>query len=157
VGSGSIIVQWTVSNGVAMGFPAAVETVSRELVAVPNGSGFFEAVGYYPTSIYNGGQLSQNLNMIQYGGEVANSSGGDSFPQMGSGDFAENGFGEAAFQNQIFYIPQDEDAGLGVWADLSIYDQSPVSCYKIELAYWPNGGDWGTYFYFGGPGGLGCA
>jgi hypothetical protein len=142
VGSGSIIVQWTVSNGVAMGFPAAVETVSRELVAVPNGSGFFEAVGYYPTSIYNGGQLSQNLN---------------SFPQMGSGDFAENGFGEAAFQNQIFYIPQDEDAGLGVWADLSIYDQSPVSCYKIELAYWPNGGDWGTYFYFGGPGGLGCA
>jgi hypothetical protein len=38
-----------------MGFPAAVETVSRELMAVPNGSGVFEAVGYYPTSIYNGG------------------------------------------------------------------------------------------------------
>jgi hypothetical protein len=120
------------------------------------GPGDIEAVGYYPTSIYNSGQLSQNSNMILYGGEVANYTGGDSFPQMGSGDFAENGFGEAAFQNTIFYIPQDEDDGVGVWAELSAHDESPASCYTIELVDWPKGGDWGTYFYFGGPGGFGC-
>ena len=30
---------------------------------------------------------------------------------------------------------------------------STPSCYSIDLTPSSEGGDWGTYFYFGGPGG----
>jgi hypothetical protein len=60
-------------------------------------------VGYYPTSIYNGGQLSKNATAVKYGGETARKTG-DSWPQMGSGQFASQGWQQAAYQNTIFYI-----------------------------------------------------
>ncbi len=116
------------------------------------GPGSYEAVGYYPTSIFSGGQLSKNATEITYGGETA---GTKPYPQMGSGAFANQGWQRAAFQNTIFYIPRDEDDGTGVWADLTANEPSP-GCYTIDLVPASSGGSWGTYFFFGGPGGNGC-
>ena len=115
----------------------------------------YEAVGYYPGSVYRGGQISRNVTQIQYGGEVANYTGGKSFPQMGSGIRAEKGWEEAAFQNTVFWIPRDEDDGVGIWADLLKHDES-AACYSIDIVEAPDSGDWGTYLFFGGAGGSGC-
>lgn len=115
----------------------------------------YEAVGYYPTSIYNGGQLSKQATVIQYGGEVTKRYTTDPWPQMGSGALAANGYEVAAFQNTIFYIPRDENGGVGVWADLTGIDEGFPSCYTFNVVNWPYGGSWGTYLFFGGPGGSG--
>ncbi|HZU02962.1 MAG TPA: neprosin family prolyl endopeptidase [Ktedonobacteraceae bacterium] len=114
------------------------------------GSGDYEAVGYYPGSIYNNGQLASNAQEVDYGGETYTS--GSDLPQMGSGNFASQGWQQAAFQNTIFYIPRDENGGTGVWTDLTP-NQTNTNCYTIIVTPSSSGGDWGTYFYFGGPGG----
>jgi neprosin-like protein len=118
------------------------------------GPGSYEAVGYYPTSQYRGGQLSRSATRIDYGGETFNVGGG-AFPPMGSGQFASTGWQQAAFQNTIFYIPRDENDGVGVWASLGRIERSP-SCYTINLTPSTSGGSWGTYIFFGGPGGSLC-
>ncbi|HVR07515.1 MAG TPA: neprosin family prolyl endopeptidase [Thermoanaerobaculia bacterium] len=111
------------------------------------GSGY-QLVGYYPGSIYNGGQLASGAALIEYGGETV---GTTSWPPMGSGAFANQGFGFAAYQRLIFYI-----TGSGSqWADLTAVEPSP-SCYTIIVTPAASGGSWGTYFFFGGPGGNSC-
>jgi hypothetical protein len=106
------------------------------------------AVGYYPGSIYGGGPLaSGSANLLEYGGEAYTS--GTSWPQMGSGDWPSAGFGYAAFQNTIFYI---DTSGTSQWASLSPIITNP-SCYSASITPASSGGSWGTYMYFGGPGG----
>ncbi len=104
------------------------------------------AVGYYPTSLFGGGQLATCALDIDYGGETV---GTTSWPPMGSGHFPAEGFGKAAFQRNIYYFPV---AGGGTNASLTVSQQSPA-CYKISLRA---NGTWNPYFYFGGPGGAGC-
>jgi hypothetical protein len=119
------------------------------------GAGNVEAVGYYPTSIYNRGQLSQHATDIKYGGEVARKVG-DVWPQMGSGAFANTGWEYASYQNSIFYIPRDEDDGVGTWANLTTVDEALTTCYTITYTSANSGSNWGTYIYFGGPGDKTC-
>jgi len=110
------------------------------------------SIGYYPTEIYKGGQLSQYATQIQYGGEV-DTSPGALWPPMGSGAFAQAGYGQAAYQNNIFYFDLDSSP---VWADLQTLDQASTSCYTIEAGGQPNDGVWTSYIFFGGPGGRVC-
>ena len=119
------------------------------------GPGSYEAVGYYPDSIYNGGQLSRNATLIEYGGEVANITSG--FGEMGSGHHAAEGWAKAAYQRTIFWIPRNEDGGVGEWTNLNPAVIGSPKCYSIDLKNAPNGGNWGTHFYYGGPGGQDCA
>jgi hypothetical protein len=116
------------------------------------GPGAYEAVGYYPGSLFGNGQLARSASEITFGGEVT---GSDNMPQMGSGAFSDQGWQRAAFQNTIFYIPRDENNGVGVWADLFEIEPNP-RCYTIDITPASRGGSWGTYFYFGGPGGDAC-
>jgi hypothetical protein len=104
------------------------------------------AIGYYPKSLFSGGQLATCATSIDYGGETT---GTTSWPPMGSGHFPAEGFGKAAFHRNIYYFPT---AGGAINASLSAVQNSP-SCYKINLL---SGGSWNPYFYFGGPGGSGC-
>jgi hypothetical protein len=108
------------------------------------------AVGYYPGSVFNGGPMGKNSALTEYGGEAYTPSGG--WPQMGSGKFASAGREQAAFQKTIFYIPQDVSGGTGTWSSLTPVETNP-SCYTIAYTPSSEGGSWGTYFYFGGPGG----
>jgi hypothetical protein len=119
------------------------------------GPGNYEAVGYYPTSLYNGGQLASNATSIIYGGEVARKVG-DVWPQMGSGAQANAGWQYAAYQNTIFYIPKDMDGGVGVWASLTTTDEALASCYTVDYVSAASGSSWGSYIYFGGPGAMTC-
>lgn len=113
------------------------------------GDGEYEAVGYYPASLYQGGQLARFANVIDYGGETT---GSTAWPPMGSGAFASAGPGQAAYQNRIFYIKKPAGTGGAVWAALTVSQPSPA-CYKLLFS--PTGAD-GPYFYFGGPGGNSC-
>ena len=102
------------------------------------------AIGYYPVSIYNNGALAGHASSIDYGGETV---GTTSFPPMGSGAFANQGFGKAAYQRQIYYFPT---AGGSAWANLTA-SQSWPNCYTAQLNTYAS--PWNASLWFGGPGG----
>jgi len=107
-----------------------------------------QPVGYYPGSIYQGGPLSVgNATEIDFGGETV---GNGTWPPMGSGAFASGGFGQAAYQRAIQYFPP---AGGVANASLSMQQPSPL-CYTIQVS--SSADAWGTYFFFGGTGGMNC-
>jgi hypothetical protein len=115
------------------------------------GPGEAEAVGYLPTKVYKGGALATAASAMAVGGETYNPGGG-AFGQMGSGEFASQGWQVAAFQNRIFYIHPTKSAGLD-WASLNFVSEWSPACYTIDVHH---GGEWGSYFFFGGPGGYPC-
>jgi hypothetical protein len=101
-------------------------------------------VGYYPASIYGGGQMSRNAQIIQYGGEVAALT---QWPPMGSGQWSSKGWKYAAYQDDIWYF---DTHSAKWWAGLTL-EQPSKHCFTDSfLTYAP------TSFYFGGPGGKGC-
>jgi hypothetical protein len=113
------------------------------------GTGNLEAVGYYPGAIYRNGQLTRYASGIDYGGETV---GTTSWPPMGGGGFASQGFSQAAYQRSIFYI----DTSLAShWSSLRTSLTSP-RCYTATFSPARPGVTWGSYLYFGGPGGLFC-
>jgi hypothetical protein len=105
-------------------------------------------LGYYPGSVYNGGPMASSSDLTEFGGETY--TGGSAWPQIGSGQWASAGYGQAAFQNDIFYIA-DQNA-TGIYSSLNTDETNP-NCYTIAYTPASSGGSWGTYFYFGGPGG----
>jgi len=144
-------VNYSTAGGAQWGFELQWKLYRGNWWLFIRGAGAFEALGYYPTAIFEGGQMSRNATQITYGGETAPPK---PYPQMGSGQHASQGWQRAAFQKSIFYIPRDEDDGTGVWASLT--KLSTPSCYSIDLVPSSEGASWGTYFYFGGPGGNSC-
>jgi hypothetical protein len=102
------------------------------------------AIGYYPVSIYANGALAGHASSIDYGGETV---GTTSFPPMGSGAFANQGWQKAAYQRQIYYFPT---AGGSAWANLTA-SQSWPKCYTAELDNYAS--PWNVALWFGGPGG----
>src|SRR5205085_10006018 len=91
------------------------------------GSGSYIAVGYYPGSKFNGGQLTKNAQWVKYGGETASDDSGNA-GQMGSGQFASAGWSHAAYQRTIYYINTSLS---GVWTTLSPH-QTSTACYTID-------------------------
>jgi hypothetical protein len=107
-----------------------------------------QAIGYYPSSAYTPGPMTQGATFSEFGGETATSDT-TNWPQMGSGNWSNRGFGQAAYQRNAFYITPTGNNGVS--SSLTPYTSNP-NCYYID--YTPNnGGSWGTYFYYGGPGG----
>ncbi|MCU1294641.1 MAG: hypothetical protein JWP08_3491, partial [Bryobacterales bacterium] len=104
-------------------------------------------IGYYPGSLYNGGQLSNYANLIEFGGE---SVGSTVWPAEGSGLWANSGYTYAAYQRLLYYI---DTTNVSQWDSLTTATPSP-SCYSITTPAFNS--DSGTYFYFGGPGGASC-
>ncbi|HTG34077.1 MAG TPA: neprosin family prolyl endopeptidase [Thermoanaerobaculia bacterium] len=116
------------------------------------GSGNFEAVGYYPASLYRGGRLAHFADRVDYGGETV---GTTRWSPMGSGAFASAGSGQAAYQSRIFYIKTPTIPDGGAWTSLKVAQPSP-SCYRLIFAPFSGTNTDGSYFYFGGPGGGTC-
>lgn len=111
------------------------------------GSGTPVAVGYYPVTLYGTGQLSQYATMVDFGGEVCSQQGGKQTGAMGSGQPAAAGWQQAAFHKSCAYL--DRQTGRMVAATLTP-DLRDAPCYTLDLK--SAGGDWSTYFYFGGGG-----
>ncbi|KAM0827175.1 hypothetical protein ACQ4PT_068363 [Festuca glaucescens] len=104
-------------------------------------------LGYWPSFLFS--YLADSASMIEWGGEVVNSEpdAAHTLTQMGSGQkFPEEGFGKACyFKNiQVVDITNQLKAPKGVG---TFTEQS--NCYDVQNG---NNGDWGTYFYYGGPG-----
>ncbi|KAK7344126.1 hypothetical protein VNO77_13426 [Canavalia gladiata] len=103
-------------------------------------------VGYWPAEIFT--HLADHATMVEWGGEVVNSrtNGQHTFTQMGSGHFAEDGFGKASYFRNLEIV--DMDNSLSSVQAISTLAEN-TNCYDIK-SYYTN--QWGTYFYYGGPG-----
>jgi len=106
-------------------------------------------VGYYPGSIYRGGQLSKHAQQIQFGTE---SLGATMWPGEGSGEWSTKGWSQAAYQRNLFYF---NTQGTAVWDTLTPWNSSP-SCYSASGPFSSSSSGWNVFFYEGGPGGSGC-
>ncbi|KAJ4845079.1 hypothetical protein Tsubulata_039393 [Turnera subulata] len=103
-------------------------------------------VGYWPAELFT--HLAERATMVEWGGEVVNSraNGEHTSTQMGSGHFAEDGFGKASYFRNLEIV--DSDNSLSSAQDISILAEN-TNCYNIKNSY---NNDWGTHFYYGGPG-----
>ncbi|XP_074349673.1 protein neprosin-like isoform X2 [Apium graveolens] len=105
-----------------------------------------EVIGYWPASLFT--NLADGADMIQWGGEAVNlaSGGQHTTTQMGSGHFPGEGFNKASYFKNIQVV--DGSNQLKDPDDVKTFtDQS--SCYDVQNG---KNGQWGTYFYYGGPG-----
>ncbi|WOL15219.1 hypothetical protein Cni_G24000 [Canna indica] len=103
-------------------------------------------LGYWPSFLFS--YLSDSASMIEWGGEVVNSEpdGEHTSTAMGSGHFPGEGFGKASYFRNIQVV--DESNNLRAPSGVGTFTEQP-SCYDVETG---DGGHWGRYFYFGGPG-----
>ena len=108
------------------------------------------AVGSYPLAWFRNGPLASGARRIKFGGEVG--SGISLWPAMGSGRHASAGYGKAAFQRGAFVNPV---GGGALFANLSEAGSTNGPCYTIDITN-NAAGEWGTYLFFGGPGGQAC-
>lgn len=110
-----------------------------------NGTSGSNAIGYYPISLYNNGPLATAATEIDYGGETV---GTTSFPPMGSGAFANQGWQKAAYQRTIGYWPPA--GGAMINANLTPAQAWPA-CYTAEVVMYA--APWYETLWYGGPGG----
>jgi hypothetical protein len=110
-----------------------------------NGTSSTNAIGYYPVTIYQGGALASKATEIDYGGETT---GTTSFPAMGSGAFANQGWQRAAYQRNIGYWPPS--GGAMINASLTPSQGWP-GCYTAEVTMYAP--PWSETLWYGGPGG----
>lgn len=104
-------------------------------------------VGYYPGSIYQGGQMSQYATVVAFGGEAFSQVGvATAWPPMGSGAFASAGASYAAYQRSIAYL----DLTYAFHTTGLTRSQTSPACYTVNCTFCL-----GT-FYFGGPGASSC-
>ncbi|KAF9661097.1 hypothetical protein SADUNF_Sadunf19G0032300 [Salix dunnii] len=103
-------------------------------------------VGYWPAELFT--HLAKHATMVEWGGEVVNSraNGKHTATQMGSGHFAEDGFGKASYFRNLEIV--DSDNSLSSARSISTMAEN-TNCYNIQSSY---SNEWGTHFYYGGPG-----
>ncbi|XP_076928149.1 protein neprosin-like [Bidens hawaiensis] len=108
------------------------------------GSG--QLIGYWPSFLFS--HLHKHASMVQFGGEIVNSRsrGHHTTTQMGSGHFADEGFGKASYFRNMKVVDWDNSllplTNVHLLADYS-------NCYDIKSG---KNNVWGDYIYYGGPG-----
>ncbi|RHN41640.1 putative neprosin [Medicago truncatula] len=116
-----------------------------------NGNWWFgygtEIVGYWPSSLFT--QFNDNAHAIQFGGEIVNSKskGSHTSTQMGSGHFAEENYGKAAYFKYLQVVKSDNS--FHPLSEDPKYIANKPNCYNIKGG---SSKDWGKYFFYGGPG-----
>ncbi|KAJ9703091.1 hypothetical protein PVL29_004739 [Vitis rotundifolia] len=112
------------------------------------GYGNNNAVGYWPSNLFT--HLKANATLVEWGGEVTNTkpNGAHTSTQMGSGRFAEEGYGKASYFRNLGLV--DVNNGISPPGKDVSTQADNSNCYNINLLNKNN--DWGTHFYFGGPG-----
>lgn len=103
-------------------------------------------IGYWPSFLFS--HLQSHASMIQFGGEIVNSRsmGYHTSTQMGSGHFADEGFGKASYFRNLQVV--DWDNSLLPLSNLHLLADHP-NCYDIKAG---KNNVWGNYIYYGGPG-----
>jgi len=108
-------------------------------------------MGYYPTSLYHGGQLTKHATLVDYGTETT---GTTFWPPAGGGAWSSAGWEKAAYVRELYYI-SSSTATSGTWETLTRQQPNP-NCYSVTGPYYSSTAGWGVYFYDGGPGGGNC-
>ncbi|KAL0417409.1 UNVERIFIED_CONTAM: hypothetical protein Sradi_1154400 [Sesamum radiatum] len=103
-------------------------------------------LGYWPSFLFS--YLGESASMIEWGGEVVNSEadGKHTSTEMGSGRFPEEGFGKSSYFRNIQVV--DSSNNLKAPKDVGTFTEQS-NCYDVQTG---SNGDWGRYFYYGGPG-----
>ncbi|KAJ4765337.1 hypothetical protein LUZ62_030627 [Rhynchospora pubera] len=103
-------------------------------------------VGYWPSFLF--AHLGAHATMVQFGGEVVNTHpyGAHSPTQMGSGHFSCEGPNRAAYFRNLQVV--DWDNNLIPLPGPRLVADHP-DCYDIRGG---SSSEWGSYFYYGGPG-----
>jgi hypothetical protein len=105
-----------------------------------------EWIGYYPGSLFDAQGLGNVGDQVSWYGEITDYrfDNATTYTQMGNGQFAGpnsafiRNIGFESINQYLFYTPSE-----------TYVDKS--NCYSLELH--PNSGtNWGSYFYYGGPG-----
>jgi hypothetical protein len=112
---------------------------------------FGKYVGYYPTSVYHGGFMASGAKYSTFGGETLAITDLNEWPQMGSGRWPQEGFKYAAYQRNISYVKTD-GSRQEIWSTLKCSTEDST-CYNIVCTDYFDGSNWGSYFFYGGPGG----
>jgi hypothetical protein len=112
-------------------------------------------VGFYPTSLFGvTGALTSSADSIIFGGETCCDQSEPTFPPMGSGilptGHPQADFGKVAYHKNLFYYAPDGKVALPKPEDLNVSSNPPATRYGIRTFA---ATEWGTYFFFGGPGG----
>ncbi|OAY70381.1 hypothetical protein ACMD2_03787, partial [Ananas comosus] len=102
-------------------------------------------VGYWPAAIFT--QLVSYATSVQWGGEIVNNdvNGQHTTTQMGSGHFAEEGYQKASYFRNVEVV----NSANGLYSPSISPSETNANCYDIAIS---STTDWGTYFYYGGPG-----
>ncbi|KAJ9703092.1 hypothetical protein PVL29_004740 [Vitis rotundifolia] len=104
-------------------------------------------VGYWPSNLFT--HLAANATLVEGGGEVLNTNpnGAHTSTQMGSGRFAQEGYGNASYFRNLGLV----DSNNNINSPQSISTKADNSnCYNIDLLN--NNNDWGTHFFYRGLG-----
>ncbi|KAF2306959.1 hypothetical protein GH714_022778 [Hevea brasiliensis] len=93
-------------------------------------------VGYWPAELFT--HLADHATMVEWGGEVVNSraNGHHTSTQMGSGHFAEDGFGKASYFRNLEIV--DSDNSLSSAQAISVLAEN-TNCYNIQSPTTMNG------------------
>jgi hypothetical protein len=141
---GGAMSPWSVTGGAQYELEIAYFLTGGRWWLYVKGTAGANAIGYYPVSVYKNGAMASHAAEIDYGGETV---GTTSFPKMGSGAFANQGWQKACYQRQIYYYPQ---AGGSAWAALTASQAWP-NCYTAQVVNYA--APWNETLWYGGPGG----
>ena len=109
-------------------------------------------VGYYPGGVFGGGEMATHADLVFFGAAAA---GVGYLPQVGSGYWGTSGYPYAAYQRQIWYYDGAYNAIYATGLSYPPDNNCPGSTSMLG-PYWDGVGDFGVYFFFGGPGGGTC-
>lgn len=113
-------------------------------------------IGYYPANMFtrNGNSASQTLesgsDQINWYGEIYQSQDDLTTTDMGSGHFANEGYGKAAYIRSIAVLnTSDQNQNYDGSQGQSVSD---TNRYTLDPHYNSGDANWGSYFFLGGPG-----
>ncbi|KAJ0962695.1 hypothetical protein J5N97_027817 [Dioscorea zingiberensis] len=110
-----------------------------------------EPIGYWPTKLFT--NLANHANRVDFGGAAGNADGFD-MPPMGNGHFPNEGYRKTGFFELLKFIDSNVKSRNVLHED--VFPLYPTSqCYNLGNIN-ETGGDQGTLFLYGGPGGSRC-
>ena len=112
-------------------------------------------VGYYPRALYNAAGVQNHAAEIDFGGEIIDNRNLNlhTSTDMGSGSFPAAWFQKAAYMRKLNYNYTTTTNPNTVWyteATGLTTSRSDAACY--DIAYYSGDVNWGSYFFYGGPG-----
>jgi len=112
-----------------------------------------EWMGYYPNGLYSAAGLRDQAESVDWGGEIVDDNANHPEPTstwMGSGHFPYEGWQRSAYMRNLMY---QSDAA-GTMLPLQAYSSvTNPAAYQIVTDF-SGATNWGSNFYWGGPGGL---